>query len=257
MAPDLKLVVQLQELDNRITELRGEIASLPKHIAQIEKTLDAHLRKVEADRAALAANQRERRQLELEVQTFEQKISRLKDQQMEARTNEQFAAFKKEIEFCEAGIRKHEDRILDRMSEAETLERNLKAAEAALAEERRQVEAEKERARRRTAEDQKNLAELESQRKQAVASLSAGVYAAYERIRKKRRGLAVAAAADGRCLGCNLALRLQFFQDVKRGDQVMFCHNCGCIVYYLPPQTEEAAEAAVAQPQALESGPPA
>ena len=247
----------MQELDNRIKELRGEIASLPQHIAQIEKALDGHLRKVEAGRAALAANQRERRQLELDVQTLEQKISRLKDQQMEVRTNEQFAAFKKEIEFCEAGIRKHEDRILDRMSEAETLERNLKAAEAALADERRQVEAEKEEARRRTAEDQKNLAELEAQRKQIVASLSAGVYADYERIRKRRHGLAVAAAADGRCLGCNLTLRLQFFQDVKRGDQVMLCHNCGCILYYVPPESEEAVEGAVAEAQPVESGPPA
>jgi hypothetical protein len=257
MAPDLNRVIQLQDLDDRITELRREIASLPKHIAHLEKTLETHLRKVEADRAALTANQRERRQLEVEVQAHEQKISKLKDQQMEARTNEQYAAFKKEIEFCETAIHKHEDRILDRMSEAENLERNLKSAEADLARERQQVEAEKEQARRRTAEDQKNLAELEGQRKQTVAALAADVYAAYERIRKKRRGPAVAAAADGRCLGCNLALRLQFFQDVKRGDQVMFCHSCGCILYYVPPESEEPAEAAVTPAQPLESRPPA
>jgi len=257
MAPDLKLVIQLQDLDNRISELRREIASLPKHIAHIEKALETHLRKVEGDRAALAANQRERKQLELEVQSVEQKISRLKDQQMEARTNEQYTAFKKEIEFCEAAIRKHEDRILDRMGEAETLEKNLKAAEAALARERQQVEAETEEARRRTAEDQKNLAELEEQRRETVAALSPDVCAAYERIRKKRHGLAVAAAADGRCLACNLALRLQFFQDVKRGDQVMFCHSCGCILYYQSPPTEEVGEEAVPEARPVESSPPA
>jgi len=243
-------------MDNRISELRKEIGALPKHIAHLEKTLEAHLRKVEADRAALAANLRERKQLELEVQSVEQKISRLKDQQMEARTNEQFTAFKREIEFCEAAIRKHEDRILDRMSEAENLEKSLKAAEAALAREKQQVEEEKEQARRRTAEDQKNLTELEEQRRQTVTALSPDVYAAYERIRKKRHGLAVAEAADGRCLACNLALRLQFFQDVKRGDQVMFCHSCGCILYYVPPP-EEAGEPAAPEARAVESWPPA
>lgn len=257
MVRDLKLVIQLQDMDDRLGELRREIASLPKHIAHLEKTLESHLRKVEADRAALAANQRERRQLELEVPSLEQKISKLKDQQMEARTNEQYTAFKREIEFGEAAIRKHEDRILDRMGEAETLETNLKAAEAALGREKQQVEEEKEGARRRTAEDQNTLAELENQRQQAVGELSAEVYAAYERIRKRRHGLAVAPAVDGRCTACNLALRLQFFQDVKRGDQVMFCHSCGCILYYLPPAgMEEAAEEALPHPQPLESTPP-
>jgi len=257
MIADLKLVIQLQQMDIRISELRQEIASLPQHITHLEKTLESHLRRVEADRAALAANQRERKQLELEVQSIEQKISRLKDQQMEARTNEQYTAFKREIEFCEAAIRKHEDRILDRMGEAENLEKSLKAAEAALRRENQQVEEEKEQARQRTAEDQKSLDELEEQRRQTVVALSPEVCAAYERIRKKRHGLAVAEAADGRCLACNLALRLQFFQDVKRGDQVMFCHSCGCILYFQPPPAEETGEEVTPEARPAESSPPA
>jgi len=81
------VVIRLQDLDNRIRELQREIATLPKHIAEIEKTLDGHVRKLEADRAALAANQRERRNLDGEIQSQEQKISRIKDQTMESNTN--------------------------------------------------------------------------------------------------------------------------------------------------------------------------
>jgi len=256
MISDLKLAIQLQKLDGRISALRREIAALPKHLAQIERTLETHIRKVEADRAALAANLRERKQLELDVQASEQKISRLKGQRSEARSNEQYAAFEREIEFCEAAISKHEDRILARIYEAENLEKNVKAAEAALVDEKRQVEAEKQRVRRRTAEDQTSLAEAEAERRQTVAALSPEVYSAYERIRKKRRGLAVAEAAEGRCVACNLTLRVQFFQDVKRGDQVMFCHSCGCILYYHPPPPgEDLAPEAAAQNPVIESSP--
>ncbi len=258
MILDLNLVIQLQDMDSRISELRHEIASLPKHIAQIEKALESHIRKVEADRATLSANQRERDQLELEVQSLEQKISKLKDQQFQVRTNEQFAAFKREIEYCQNTIRQHEDRILDRMGEAEALERNVTSAQADLSRERRQVEAEQQQARQRTDEDQKALAELERQRREAVAALSPEVYAAYERIHKRRKGLAVAEAVDGRCSACHLALRLQFFQDVKRGDQVMFCHSCGCILYYNPPpEAEELGSPSAQEAQAAEANPSA
>jgi len=256
MVPDLRLVIQLQDLDNRVDELRREIASLPKHIAEIAKTLGAHTRKVQADRAALVANQRERKQLELEVQTQEQKVSKLRDQMLEARTNEQYAAFKREIEFCEAAIRKHEDRILDRMGESEALEQSLKSAEAALNAEKQQVEAEAQRARERTAADQRSLEELQKQRQQVISALAPEVCSAYDRIRKKRKGVAVAEATESRCSACHLALRLQFFQDLRKGDRVMFCESCGRVLYYNPPvEADQLGVEPASEAQSLEAGP--
>src|SRR5260370_39211306 len=122
MAGDIEQVTSLQSLDFRIGELQREVAALPKHVAQIEKTLDSHLRRLEADRAALAANQKDRKRLEEDAKVQEQKISKLKGQMMEAKTNEQYRAFQHEIEYCEKEIRKAEDRILDLMGEAEPLD---------------------------------------------------------------------------------------------------------------------------------------
>src|SRR4051794_10236593 len=110
MPPDLKLVVRLQELDNRLAELMREIAALPKHVAEIEKKLTSHERKLEADRAALAANLKERKKCESDIEVQKQKISKLRDQMQGAKTNDQFRAFQHEIEFCEKEIRKSEDR---------------------------------------------------------------------------------------------------------------------------------------------------
>ncbi len=239
MAPEVRLAIRLQELDHRIEQLRREIVALPQHIARMEKALEGHVRKVEADRAALAANQRDRRQLELEVQAEEQKLARLKDQSMQAKTNEQLWAFQHEIQFHEGQIRKLEDRILDLMVESERLEQTLKAAEAALAEERRQVEEEKQQARERTAANQRMLEEAQEEREQVAAELPRELYAAYERMRKKRKGVAVAEVVDGRCTACNLVLRLQFYQDLRRGESVMFCESCGRILYYNPPESFE------------------
>lgn len=248
MLPDLRLAIQLQDLDKRISELQSEIAALPRHIAAIEKTLDSHIRKLEADRAALAANQRDRKRMEGDIQTQEQRISKLRDQMLGAKTNDEYSAFRHEIEFCEKEIRKLEDRILERMTESEPLDQNLKTAEAALAKEKQQVAAEQQAVHKRTALDRKTLEEVRQQRAEAAAKMDRNILNAYERLRKSRKGVAVAEALDGGCSACHMALRLQFFQDLRRGDRVMFCESCGRILYYNPPVEAENLGAEAQQP---------
>jgi uncharacterized protein len=239
MLPDLKLVIRLQDIDNRLRDLAQEIAAFPKHIAEIEKKLVSHERRLEADRSALAANQKERKKCDADIQVQDQKISKLKDQMLQAKTNDQYRAFQNEIEFCQQEIRKAEDRILELMNESEPLDKNVKAAEAALKAEKTEVEEEKAQARERTASVQKASQELNAERSSLVAQITPSVYKNYERIRKGRRGLAVAEAIDGRCSACNMMIRLQFFQDLKRGDQIMSCESCQRILYYNPPVAVE------------------
>jgi len=249
MLPDIKLAIRLQDIDNRVAELTREISALPKQTAQIEKKLESHERKLEADRAALTANQKDRKNFEGEIQVQQQKISKLKDQMLEAKTNDQYRAFQHEIEYCEKEIRRAEDGILELMSASEPLDRNVKADESALKQEKAQVEREKQQARERTAGDQRELDTLQAERRNIASQMTPNVLAAYERVRKLRRGVAVAEAVDGRCSQCHMSLRLQFFQDLKRGHEVMHCESCSRILFYNPPQsienlTGEAAPAA-------------
>lgn len=245
MHPDTHLVIQLQSLDQKISALEKEVAALPKHIAVIEKQLDSHLRKLEADRAALAANQKDRKKQEGDIQMHEQKISKLKDQMLGAKTNEQYRAFQNEIDFVQKEIRTAEDRILELMTESEPLDQNVKKAEAALKEEKLVVEAEKDRARKRTAEDQAGLDILRAQRTEAAAKLPAPILKEYERIRKKWHGTAIAEAVQGRCDACQIVIRPQYLQDLKRGDKLLTCESCGRFLYYNPPVRVEEDVAGV------------
>src|SRR6185312_940116 len=238
MLPDIQHAIRLQILDDKAAALTKEIAALPKHIAEIEKKLETHLRQLDHNKAALAANQKDRKRLEGDIQAHDQKISKLKSQMMEAKTNEQYRAFQQEIDFAGQEIRKAEDRILELMSDAEPLDRNVKAAEASLAGEKRIVEEEKSEARERTAAAQKQIDALKTERTGIIAAMTPAVASNYERIRKGR-GVAVSEVAGGRCARCNMALRPQFFQDLKKADQIMTCESCGRILYYNPPQAVE------------------
>ena len=234
MLQDLALALQLQAHDRKIMGLENEIATLPKHIADIEKKLDSHTRRLEADRAALTANQRDRKKFENDIQVNQQKISKLRDQTLQAKNNEQYRAFQNEISYAEGEIRKAEDAILDLLEKSEPLDKNVKAAELHLKKEQQQVEGEKKLARERTTANQKELAEQRSERKTIADQMTPKLYTEYERIRKKTKNRPIADATDGRCNACQISLRPQLFQDLRKGDQIMFCESCGRILTYNP-----------------------
>jgi len=236
MSTELELILKIQSLDQRTADLQKEIAILPKRIAEIAKAMDAHKRRLEVDRAALAANQKERKRIDDDIKVQEQKISKLKDQMTSAKTNEQYRAFQTEIDYCNKEIRKFEDRILELMTESEPLDQNVKKAEAALVIETAQVEAEKKAALEKAEAHRKEFEQVKAERMQAAAAARKDYISNYERIRKRAGGVAVAEAVEGRCTACNMTIRPQVMQELRQGlDGIIFCESCKRILYYNPP----------------------
>ena len=234
MHADLELIVKMQGLDLRANELKREIALLPKQVAEIEKVLVGHARKLEADRALLANNQKERKLRDLEIQSQQAKMAKLKDQMTAAKTNEQFKAFQSEIDYCEKEVKKHEDRVLELMELSEPLAVNVKAAQAALAQEKAVVDRHKVAMHERTAMDQKSLDTIMAERKALAEGVGQPVLNLFERLSKKFSGNAISDATRGRCTACHLEIRPQLFQDLRRGSDMLVCENCGRILHYNP-----------------------
>ncbi len=242
MHPDLPHIRELQALDNRIRELEEEISRLPKYVARIESQLQSHKIALQADKDALEQNRKSRAKMDIEIADAQQKIARFRAQMNEARTNEQFRAFQHEIEFFEKDVSKVEDRILDKMVEAETFERNVKIAQAALDEEAIKVASEVEKVTARVAADQKEADATRKQRGELASRISGEVLRTYERVRRTRGGIAVARADMQYCLACNVMLRPQFSQTLRGANEILTCESCGRILYYEPPGSAVVVE---------------
>src|SRR5437762_35954 len=126
MHPDLPLLMELQSVDQEIARLTAEIAALPRHLAQIEARLKAHVDQLENDKKTLAAHYKERKDNEREIGIIREKIVKYRDQMTSVKTNEQYRALQHEIDFAETGIRGHEDKILEKMVLDEELEGAVK-----------------------------------------------------------------------------------------------------------------------------------
>jgi len=240
--PDLKAVIEVQQLDQRAAELTVQIDSLPKQIQTLQSQLDEFIHAHEERKKRLAANLKERKDLEGEVKVIQEKITKHKDQLYQVKTNDQYKAMLKEIGGEEANTRKIEDQILEKMIEAEDIQDHIREAAARLEGEKARVAAE---IKRLQEERQKDLDErelLQARRKEVAATLSGAVLALYERIRTYRTGAAVAEVREGLCTACNVRLRPQVYNEIRTGEAVMTCENCSRINYYLePPAAEQAA----------------
>ena len=243
MHPDLKAVVELQQIDLRIAELTAQIDTLPSQIQALETQLDEFIHAHEDRKQRLAQNQKERRDLEADIQAIQARISKHKDQLYEVKTNEQYRAMLKEIEGEEAKIRKIEDQLLEEMIEAEQLEKLIREAASRLEAEKARVAGEVKQLQALRQADVEERERLEKQREADAAGLSAGVLDLYERVRKARRGQAVAEVREDFCTACNVRLRPQLFNEVRGNQALLTCENCDRILYYVEPPPTDSAEA--------------
>jgi uncharacterized protein len=235
MNPNLKSLIELQKLDDVIRALEAEIRALPVKIAAIESTLSEHIREVEAGKTRIAENQKSRRKRESDIAALRDKITKLRTQTLEVKTNEQYKAMLHEIEFNERGIRTLEDEILAEMIESESLDRQLKEAEKSLAAEKARAQDEIRVAQERKRQDEEKLAVAQASREQARSTLSSDIYFGYQRIANAKRGIAVAEVLNEACAACHVKLRPQAYNEVQTNENILYCENCGRVLYFVPP----------------------
>jgi predicted nucleic acid-binding Zn-ribbon protein len=255
MNPDLEKLIELEKTDREIARLTDEIASLPKRVAAIEEKLADDKAAVERAKTAIKANETGRRKLEADIQGFQQKIVKYREQSSSVKTNQEYRALMDEVEFAEKQISGCEDKILELMIALEAEEKNLKTAEANMKVETAEVEKEKAEARKRTAEDEKLLAGLNEKRAQFRSGVSDSPLAHYDRVMRQRKS-AIAEARGQKCLACFVMLRPQTWQEIRTNEQIIACSSCGRILYYDPanePPPEPPKKKAKAHPVVSES----
>ena len=75
------------------------------------------------------------------------------------------------------------------------------------------------------------IARLETDRQVVVGMLATDDLAVYERLRKQRRGIAVAKAADKSCSACGSPLSPALIQQAVTSPILVHCPTCGRIIY--------------------------
>ncbi|MFZ0805231.1 MAG: C4-type zinc ribbon domain-containing protein [Candidatus Sulfotelmatobacter sp.] len=235
MLPDIEKLLRLQDADKEIKRLHDEVAEFPKRVAVIEQKLARTKGLLEKAQAAVKADEAARRKHDTAISDLRGKISKYRDQSLDVKTNEQYKALLHEIQFAEQEIAATEDKILELMVNADVRDKEVKAAQAELKSEMAEIEKEKEEARQRTAEDEKLLAEWRGKRDQLRSGIDEGLLRQFERV-SKFRGSGISEVRDHKCTACQVMLRPQTYNEIRGGNQIVFCDSCQRVLYFNPKE---------------------
>src|SRR5262245_47255505 len=218
MNADLERVIALQRRDSTARAAERRLAEEPERLKALDIRLEDARRNVAAAKEQLAQNQNARRAIEKEVSVHQGRLSKFRDQAMAVKTNQEYHAIQHEIAFAQSEIKGIEDRILERMIEADELTSACKRAEGELTVELKTSEADKRALAAEQTELKARLDRLRDERRAIIASLDAELLATFELVARRRNGVAVAEARDGVCTICHVRLRPQIFNTIRRNE---------------------------------------
>jgi hypothetical protein len=240
MHPDLERVIRLQQLEDAAERARRTISDEPIRQQELAAALEVDRKTLEDERGHLAANQAAHREIEKELSMQQARLSKFLGQLMEVKTNREYQAMQKEIEVAQREIQKQEDRLLDQMLEFDEVTQHVKRAEQAFLHDRAANETERTDLAAQLADAQAATVRLAAERSALAAEISPPVLATFERVLRYRKISAVVPVRDGRCAACQILIRPQTVNELRRNEIMFQCESCQRILYYEnPPATAE------------------
>jgi uncharacterized protein len=221
----------VQEHDRRILQLEKEARDIPMRKDLELERLNGHKTALAASEDALKAQQSALKQLEVETASKQEKIAKLRVQQLELKTNKEFKAMENEIDLITRSIGTTEDRELEVMSEIENARKGVAASRKDLEAEDAEVREDIESLDSRLAGLQAEIDDETGARTAAAADIDAGWLSRYDGIFKSKGGGALVSTASGVCGGCHMTLPPYLKHDAKKRIGMVVCGFCGRLLY--------------------------
>lgn len=234
---ELDKLRSLQEIIYEKIGLEKTIQELPKNLVTQEETLNRikktfieknsnyeNIKAEEVDlknRLAEAESTREKSEKNMDSVSTQREYEALDKEIKDASEKEQ--QYRKELQQRERLLADLDEQIKQQTSLVEMQEKELDDL-------RKKIEAE-------ISDKQKQIDALVKKENKLTENLDTEVVFKFERIIKNKMGIGIVAIKGNVCMGCHMILPVQFANEVRIGEDFIFCPYCSRILFY-----EESAE---------------
>ncbi len=234
MEQEIDKLLKLQEIDLQIDKLEKLLKTIPEEIENLKKEKENLIFKLEKLNNDIKHAQARKKEKELDIQTYEDRILKIQEALNRVKTNEEYKSLLREKAQLEEAIMEIEDEIISIMEEIEKLSKEKEELEEKLKVEKEEIERkikEKEEYLKQIGEE---LSKLKEERKKLAEEIEESLLSKYELIKKKRGSKVIAIVEDDTCSGCYMIIPPKIYSSLVKGEQLLNCPHCGRFLYYRP-----------------------
>lgn len=237
----------MQNLDTSIRKIEKDLEALPERRAEIEGEFDRRAFEIRALENRRDEAKHNRARLENEATEQRGRAERAERNLMSSKKQDEYTAAIREADAARKQISALETQILEQMEGLEQAEAALRERADEIATLNSDREARLKLFDEETRSQSELLAAQRIEREQLFANLPKSMSGMYARISARiRDGVAVAEARNRSCTACFMSLRPQVMAEIRRGEEVLTCDNCGRILYYVSDSLQ--TDTATSQP---------
>jgi uncharacterized protein len=245
---ELEKLIALQKLDTTIRKLEKELEAIPRRRAEIEGEFDQRAFEIRGLEGRRDEAKHTRARLENEVVEQRGRAERAERNLMSSKKQDEYTAAIREADAARKQISTLETQILEQMEILEKAEASLNERADEIATLNSDREARLKAFDEETRQQSEQLVSARKERDQVFVNLPKPISAMYSRISARiRDGVAVAEARNRSCTACFMTLRPQVMAEVRRGEEIITCDNCGRILFYAPSESLQT-DAVATQP---------
>lgn len=237
MSHPLEPLFALQKKDLKLIRVLREIQDIPKRRGDIEAQLSGAKSKLEMALQSRKHTEASLRDLENEIELLRERVTKYKQQQMEADSNEQYRAFVKEIGAVEAEIKLAEEKQLSLMEALEQGKEIEEGCRTQLASEEGSIADEIQELDERLQALNERAEQMKADRRRVAENCDKALLQKYSRILNNKKDAAIVLVeSGGHCGGCHMKLPPQVINDARNATKTVGCNFCGRLVYNPAPQ---------------------
>ncbi len=240
MGKNLKMLEDLQNTDLKLDALLNEKETLLSEVAALEKKWEELQSAITEKNAVLQSFEEERQGLEENLRTETDNIAKSEARLHDIKTQKEYQAVSKEIATAKKVKAELEEQLIQKLAQADELKTEIASLDDNALNLNENIATQKSDIQRKIDEIETSIATENSVRQSVAGGINASVLKRYTRLRERRHGLAVAEARNGSCLGCNMNLPPQVYNDLFKADTLISCPHCQRLLYL--HQEENASE---------------
>ncbi len=232
MTEQINILINMQQVDDQIVQVKAELLKMEKAQAGFDSKIQAFKETLNSESSTFEEMKKMYRQSESDVLMNTSMIEKSQEKLRAVKTNKEYQSILKEIDDLKKKNSNIEDSMLEQLEKIEKLETIVKEKNNNLTLLEANIDKEKIEIIKGHDKTKARLEQLGLEKENTGKALEPKNLNLLNAVKQKVKGNVVVPVQSAVCRGCNLNIPPQLFNELQRLDSLKICPNCQRIIYW-------------------------